>query len=713
MSKLLTLGAINKITGEYVFPKIANKKDKYICIECNRDLILRQGEIRVHHFSHKVDTIKCNHYTNPSETQIHKDAKNLLKNLLERKIPISFCRKCCSCKKDEEFEIPEISETSVIELEYQFEYNGKKIADVVYIDNNDIVCIFEIYKSHKTNNQNRPEPWFEIDAKKLIEIANDISLISLKIPCIRFEECEECSLKKLKYTDLNKYIRIKLRQSFDKTVYTDFLCDTIPIQSFCFDSVNTLKGTENNKNICDIFNNDYDLDEYRIIIHSNKGIINAFMTHEIVYNKFNYWTYSVAYNSNFHEYSGEYRNWETVDILEDLLIKAEELKFVRKIKYNYLSTLELKIKSSNCSVLFNSNGILLARESVNSVAELWFFLPHSSVGTCISTLVGHKRWISSISFNQNGTLLATGSGDNTVKLWNFSHEDLTSRCVATLKGHSSYIKSVEFHPTESILATTSNDRTVKLWNFSHDVSTTTCVATLEGHSHDVLSVKFHRTKPILATCSADRTAKLWIYSSDFFTTKCASTLKGHLNYVTSVAFHLTASILATGSYDCTVKLWSFLSDGTTATCMVTLEGHRDRVTIVEFHPKAPLLVTCSIDNTTKLWHFLQDGSMAYCVKSLSENLLVSYNPFNLNGTLLVSRSNKFDVKMWSFPQYNINRHTKYNYSPLKYNVSETRKQLMLTKKDITSFFQVRSHDDIDDELFSKISKKPLFRDKKI
>ena len=49
---LLSLGAINKLTGDYVYPKIANKKDKYICSECNKDLILVQGEIRVHHFRH-------------------------------------------------------------------------------------------------------------------------------------------------------------------------------------------------------------------------------------------------------------------------------------------------------------------------------------------------------------------------------------------------------------------------------------------------------------------------------------------------------------------------------------------------------------------------------------------------------------------------------------------------------------------------------------
>ena len=90
MTHILSLGAINKLTGEYVYPKIANKKDEYICPECNKDLILCQGEIRVHHFRHKVDNVNpCHHYSSPTETQIHKDAKILLKNLLERKIPIS------------------------------------------------------------------------------------------------------------------------------------------------------------------------------------------------------------------------------------------------------------------------------------------------------------------------------------------------------------------------------------------------------------------------------------------------------------------------------------------------------------------------------------------------------------------------------------------------------------------------------------------------
>ena len=205
MSQLLSLGAINKFTGEYVYPKIANKKDEYICPECNKDLILVQGDIRVHHFRHKVDSINpCHHYSKPTESQIHKDAKMLMKTLLERKIKISFIRNCCCCKKGEEFEIPEISETSVIEIEYRFEYNGLKIADVAYIDDGEILCIFEICNTHKTCSENRKEPWFEINAETLIKIANDNILTTLQIPCIRCEKCDNCIEKDNYYINIQR-----------------------------------------------------------------------------------------------------------------------------------------------------------------------------------------------------------------------------------------------------------------------------------------------------------------------------------------------------------------------------------------------------------------------------------------------------------------------------------------------------------------------------
>ena len=193
MNNIHSLGAINKQTNEYVCPKMANKKDEYSCPDCRKDLILCHGEIRVPYFRHKVDTINpCHYYNKPSESQIHKDAKMLMKMLLDKKTPISFIRNCANCKKKEEFEIPEISETSNIQNEYRFDYNGLKIADVAYIDDGEIVCLFEMCNTHKTTSDNRPEPWFEIDALTLIGIVNDNNFNALKIPCIRCEKCEEC-----------------------------------------------------------------------------------------------------------------------------------------------------------------------------------------------------------------------------------------------------------------------------------------------------------------------------------------------------------------------------------------------------------------------------------------------------------------------------------------------------------------------------------------
>ena len=217
MTHVLSLGAINKLTGEYVYPKIANKKDEYICPECNKDLILCQGNIKAHHFRHKVDSINpCHHYSNPTESQIHKDAKMLLKNLLERKIKISFIRNCCSCKKNEEYEIPETIGQSVIEIEYRFEYNGVKFADVAYIDDEELLCIFEICNTHKTCSENRPEPWFEIDAENLIKMANNNTLSSLQIKCIRVENCDECierEKNRLKQEKLDKLERLQINSN--------------------------------------------------------------------------------------------------------------------------------------------------------------------------------------------------------------------------------------------------------------------------------------------------------------------------------------------------------------------------------------------------------------------------------------------------------------------------------------------------------------------
>jgi hypothetical protein len=210
MSQLVSLGAINKLTGEYVYPRIANKKDKYICPECNKDLILVQGETRIHHFRHKVDSINpCHHYSKPSESQIHKDGKMLMKNLLENKIPLQFIRQCVSCKISSEIYLPEITEDSTIKLEHRFNYEDElRIADVAHTLNGEIKGIYEICNTHKTCSEDRPEPWVEINANSLLTLANAKNE-SLIINCIRCEKCDKCKNELIKI-DKDKKIAIDI-----------------------------------------------------------------------------------------------------------------------------------------------------------------------------------------------------------------------------------------------------------------------------------------------------------------------------------------------------------------------------------------------------------------------------------------------------------------------------------------------------------------------
>ena len=193
MSQLLSLGSINKLTGKYVSAKNANKIDKHICPDCGDDLILCQGEIRNPYFRHESDRINpCFYYSKPTESQIHKDAKLLIKTLLENKRHIQFIRECVSCKITTEINLPEIIEGSIISLEHRFQFNDElRIADVVHTLNAEIKGIYEICHTHKTCSENRPEPWVEIDANSLLSLVNTNNE-PLIINCVRCEKCEKC-----------------------------------------------------------------------------------------------------------------------------------------------------------------------------------------------------------------------------------------------------------------------------------------------------------------------------------------------------------------------------------------------------------------------------------------------------------------------------------------------------------------------------------------
>jgi hypothetical protein len=374
--KIKSLGAINKNTGEYMYPKIANKTDEYICIDCKRDLILCQGEKRIHYFRHYNEKDPCMIYKNPSESQIHKDGKLLLKKILETINEIKFIRKCKNCKEIIEKEIPKRNEKTMIEIEKPFIYYGKKVGDVVQSENDNII-IYEIYYTHRTEEKNRPEPWFEIEAIKLINKVNNLeNLEKIEIDCIREDYCEKCEeerLKKLINIDLEKFIRIKLGQKIfycdkdnifydekdrkigigvkkkkingyqEKVIMLNYdevegyievneenkdeeysmLYEYKKHDKFCYDARDCYYS---NKILIEKFNNI--LKNYKIIIHSVKGTILSTIVNNNDYKKYNYWECIPWYKNNFpydfddlpfiykNEYIGDKG---TVGVIEDAI----------------------------------------------------------------------------------------------------------------------------------------------------------------------------------------------------------------------------------------------------------------------------------------------------------------------------------------------------------------------------------------------------------
>ena len=112
----LNLGA-HDIHGNYTTPLAANKKNKYFCPECREDLILRQGKIRAHHFSHKPGSC-CGYFNNPSESNLHYEAKHRLGYLLKNKKKICIHKRCNFCR---ESDIEEITNP------FDFKSSGKLI----------------------------------------------------------------------------------------------------------------------------------------------------------------------------------------------------------------------------------------------------------------------------------------------------------------------------------------------------------------------------------------------------------------------------------------------------------------------------------------------------------------------------------------------------------------------------------------------------------
>ena len=194
----LSMGAINKLTNQREIPRFASKANNYSCPECSNGVQLKQGKIRSHHFAHNKSENPCNYYNHPGESEIHKEAKLVIKTLIDNKKPMMFVRLCEQCNDTIEGGISQEKYNDYTRgvIEYNFKHNNKnKFADVAMLDGNNLEFIFEIYYKHKTEECNRPDniDWFEIDAITLINnVNNQEHTDHYVIQCMRNMKCYKC-----------------------------------------------------------------------------------------------------------------------------------------------------------------------------------------------------------------------------------------------------------------------------------------------------------------------------------------------------------------------------------------------------------------------------------------------------------------------------------------------------------------------------------------
>lgn len=109
-------------TISFVLPHQAQKWQNFRCPDCDGDLILRKGEIRVPHFAHRADTA-CT-----GEGVIHKIAKLILYSIYYtsfnrlNKCVVALRRKCPGCSMIAYVKHPDsFCDRAFVKAEYRFE----------------------------------------------------------------------------------------------------------------------------------------------------------------------------------------------------------------------------------------------------------------------------------------------------------------------------------------------------------------------------------------------------------------------------------------------------------------------------------------------------------------------------------------------------------------------------------------------------------------
>ncbi len=177
------LGVINVTTNKYENIIFVSKPNKYKCIGCNTELILRKGDKNFQSFIHKNKN-ECQYFKHPTEDQLLNDAKLYLHSLIEQN-KVDIFRNCQQCKTNCKMYIPNFNETKSVKLNYGM--------DVVYLDDmHNVICKFKMYNNKP--NEELDYECYQINMLDLIQrCVQSIATKKIELVCGKKIICTKCS----------------------------------------------------------------------------------------------------------------------------------------------------------------------------------------------------------------------------------------------------------------------------------------------------------------------------------------------------------------------------------------------------------------------------------------------------------------------------------------------------------------------------------------
>ncbi|KAL7423517.1 general transcription repressor [Cryptotrichosporon argae] len=173
------------------------------------------------------------------------------------------------------------------------------------------------------------------------------------------------------------------------------------------------------------------------------------------------------------------------------------------------------------SVALSPDGKLVAAGSLDTMVRVW----NVHTGQQVERLKGHKDSVYSVAFSPDGKCLVSGSLDRTLRVWDLSQtkraldnaaaapgakepvEKGLGTCASTLQGHKDYVLSVAISPDGQWVVSGSKDRSIQFWH----IASGQAQFMLQGHKNSVISIDLAKSGGLLASGSGDCQARIWSY----------------------------------------------------------------------------------------------------------------------------------------------------------------------------------------------------------